>query len=92
MDPPIKLLDTVLGDMKYNYQTSSEQIDAVLISGDFVVHGLSNSDPLHRNWPEMKLTIETIVKRVEKMFPGVPIISAIGNNDVLNHYQAPSQD
>jgi hypothetical protein len=34
MDPPSKLVDTVLGDMKYTDRTP---IDAIF--GDFVVHG-----------------------------------------------------
>jgi hypothetical protein len=32
------------------------------------------------------------VESVQSHFPGVPIIPTIGNNDGLNHYQAPSQD
>ena len=57
MDPPIKLLDTVLADMKYQYHTCSSKIDAITIGGDFVVHGLSNTDPEHKNWPAMKEVI-----------------------------------
>ena len=30
------------------------------------------------------------MKIIEKKFPGVPIISTIGNNDVMYHYQAPN--
>jgi hypothetical protein len=45
MEPPIKLVDTFLGDMKYWYHTNKTPIDAVLIGGDFVVHGLFNSEP-----------------------------------------------
>ena len=92
MDPPIKLVDTVLGDMKYWYHTDRTPIDAVLIGGDFVVHGLSNSDPNFGNWPIMKDVLRAVINSVQTKFPGVPIISAIGNNDVLNHYQAPGNE
>ena len=64
MDAPIKLVDTVLGDAKYYYDTYSEKIDAVMIAGDFVVHGLSNSDPNFGNWPEMKRVISAIIASV----------------------------
>lgn len=64
MDPPIKLLDTVLGDMKYYYDSSSQPIDAVTIGGDFVVHGLSNGDPDHKNWPQMMQVIEAVIQSV----------------------------
>jgi Calcineurin-like phosphoesterase len=90
MDPPLKLVDTVIGDMKYWYHTSTTKIDAVLLAGDFVVHGLSNSDPDHKNWPAMKDVFNAVINEVQSKFPGVPIISSIGNNDLLNHYQAPS--
>lgn len=92
MDAPIKLVDTVLKDLKYYYDTASEKVDAVLIAGDFVVHGLSNSDPNFRNWPEMKKVFQAVIASVEKQFPGVPIIPTIGNNDLLNHYQAPKNE
>ncbi len=64
MDPPVQLLDTVLGDMKYNYHTSKTPIDAVLIGGDFVVHGLSNSDPDHKNWGAMKEVLAAAISSV----------------------------
>jgi Icc-related predicted phosphoesterase len=89
MDAPIKLVDAVLGDAKYYYDVAGDKIDAVMIAGDFVVHGLSNSDPNFGNWPEMKRVIKAIIDSVIAKFPGVPIIPSIGNNDVLNHYQAP---
>lgn len=64
MDPPITLLENVLGDMKYNYHTSKTPIDAVLIGGDFVVHGLSNSDPEHKNWDSMKQILAAAIQSV----------------------------
>lgn len=40
LDPPPALLDTILADMKYNYGN----VDAVLLQGDMLAHGLSVSD------------------------------------------------
>ena len=87
-DPPIKLLDYVLSDIS-GY---GGQIDAISIAGDFVVHGLCNSDPNHANWPKMKDVLLAITASVRKQFPGVPIIPTMGNNDMLNHYKSPSED
>ena len=90
MDAPIKLVDTMLADAKWNYNTYSEPIDAVLIAGDLVVHGLtSGQSGNYPNWPKMKETMAKIMESVEKEFPGVPIIPTIGNNDLLRHYWAP---
>ena len=87
-DPPIKLLDFMLSDIS-DY---GGQIDAILIAGDLVVHGLSNSDPNHANWPKMKDVVSAITASVRRQFPGVPIIPSIGNNDVLNYYKTPNED
>ena len=64
----------------------------MLIGGDFVVHGLSNSDPTFGNWPAIKDIFRAVIASVQTKFPVVPIISTIGNNDVLNHYQAPGNE
>jgi hypothetical protein len=87
-DPPVKLLEGILENIK-EYAGS---VDAISIAGDFVVHGLCNSDPNHANWPKMKDVLTAVVEAVKKEFPGVPIIPTIGNNDLLNHYEAPRDD
>ena len=61
-DPPIKLLDYVLSDIS-DY---GGHIDAISIAGDFVVHGLCNSDPNHANWPKMKDVLQAITASIRK--------------------------
>lgn len=34
--------------------------------------------------------MSTVVQTIQAKFPGVPIINAIGNNDILNKNQAPT--
>jgi hypothetical protein len=51
-DTPKKLFDSVLEDMDHNYNADSS-IDLVLISGDYVYHGLSQNDPTKCNWTAM---------------------------------------
>ena len=41
-----------------NKTYGSDNVDAVIISGDLVVHGLSVSDPTVSNWPSMMLVIQ----------------------------------
>ena len=81
-DPPMKLVEVMLGNIKHY----AKPVDAISIAGDFVVHGLCNRDPNHANWPKMKEILGAVVDAVKKEFPGVPIIPGIGNNDLLNHY------
>jgi len=38
----------------------------------------------------MNKTMNTIMDAIKGKFPLVPILSTIGNNDVLYHYQAPN--
>ena len=38
----------------------------------------------------MKDVIGAVMDKVTAQFPKVPVLSNIGNNDLLNHYQAPS--
>ena len=71
-------------------KTQETPIDAILISGDFVVHGMSSNVMGVNKWPEMKVIIRQAVQMISESFPGVPIIPNIGNNDLLYHYQTPN--
>ena len=47
LDPPAQLLDTMMDDLKYQYPS----LDAILIQGDSIVHGLSvSSTSPTNNW------------------------------------------
>jgi hypothetical protein len=53
-DSPISLLETVLIDMQAEYgspSTNDNEIDMIIISGDYVVHGLSSNNYDVDNWP-----------------------------------------
>lgn len=62
-----------------------------MISGDFVVHGLSQKiQSGQTHWEEMKDIIQQAMQTIAGNLPGVPIIPNIGNNDLLYHYQSPN--
>lgn len=84
-DSPLTLVTTLLDDMKAGYGN----IDAILIQGDHIVHGLSTSSPSSNYWPQQKAVLQTLVNELKKRFPATPMIFSIGNNDVLQHYAAP---
>ena len=88
-DPPRALLDVMIDDLATNYNRHDE-IDAVLVSGDFVVHGLAQKDFRYSNWTLQKPIFSDVISSISSVLPGVPIVSTIGNNDVINHYQAPN--
>ena len=59
------------------------KIDLVLVLGDFVAHDLSSKDPNVNNWHIMKPVILEQLLSLEALFPDVPILGTIGNNDVI---------
>ncbi|TNV78753.1 hypothetical protein FGO68_gene3108 [Halteria grandinella] len=73
--------------MQINYNGMS-QIDAILVQGDHIVHGLSTASTATNNWPVQKAMMERLVELLKTKFPTKPIYLCIGNNDVLQHYQA----
>ena len=76
------MFDTVLENIEH----MNDDIDAILIAGDFVVHGLSSKDHNQDNWSEMKKVIGKVMQMVKQRFPSAPILPNIGNNDLLHHY------
>jgi len=81
-------MDLIINDLDGYYGS----LDAVLLSGDFVVHGLSARESKESDWPAMKQTIQAVVTKVTQKFPTSYIIPCIGNNDVEQHYQAPQPE
>ena len=55
------------------------------------MHGLASHEKEH-NWPLMKPLFISTIDRLKNKFPNALILSNIGNNDVMYHYQAPSKD
>ena len=64
----------------------------MLITGDFVLHGLSSNVLGITHWPEMKSIIKYAIDTIQAKFPGVPILSNVGNNDLLYHYKPPTSE
>lgn len=84
-------MDYVLDDMAEKYHNnSSTKLDAIIVTGDMVVHGLSSKDFSINNWEKQKEIIKETMDSMTKRFPDVPIINAVGNNDAIHHYQAPN--
>lgn len=89
MDSDTSLVDTIFDDMYKTYDTD-DSVDVIVLSGDLVMHGMASTDPNESNWDKMKKTIQTVIDKVKAKFPRAKIMPCIGNNDVVNHYQAPS--
>eukprot|EP00347_Sterkiella_histriomuscorum_P008268 403345729 len=87
-DSDSALVDTMMDDMHDQFDASTK-IDVVVMSGDFVMHGLASTNPSVSNWDLMKETIQASVDKVKSRFPQAKLMPCIGNNDVVNHYQAP---
>mmetsp|Transcript_23993 Transcript_23993/g.36854 ORF Transcript_23993/g.36854 Transcript_23993/m.36854 type:complete len:121 (+) Transcript_23993:606-968(+) len=69
-------------------------LDAVLINGDFVAHGIPVEDPSAPNknatWDIMKKVITQGMDIVRNRSQA-DIFPSLGNNDVVVHYQVPCQ-
>lgn len=87
LDSASALVDTIFDDMYSQYDTD-DSVNVIVLSGDFVMHGLAASQG-ETNWDAMKDTINSVVDKVKSKFPDAKIMPCIGNNDVVNHYQAP---
>jgi Calcineurin-like phosphoesterase len=55
VDAPTALFDTILDDLHDNYHF--KKVDAILILGDFIRHGLSKNDPNSNNWAKQKIIV-----------------------------------
>lgn len=89
LDSDLNLVKEILNDMHEQYDSNSKSIDAIILSGDFVMHGVASRDPAVSNWDIMKQTISEVTTQTQTKFPEALILPCIGNNDVINHYQAP---
>lgn len=73
-------------------------IDAILMNGDFVAHGVSkftlNVSPsqIADTWRNLKVALSENIKILRKSFPDTEIFPTIGNNDVIVHDNVPCSD
>jgi hypothetical protein len=83
LDSSLPLVETLLDDMKDQFDSGNENIDAILVQGDSIVHGLTTYSTATNYWPQEKEVLSTLVTALKTRFPSTPLIFGIGNNDVL---------
>lgn len=74
--------------------SKSGKLDAILINGDFVKHGLSlkdgsMDDPNSPRWAKNKKTIELNMRILRENFGSTLLLPTLGNNDGIVHNQMP---
>lgn len=104
LDSPIPLIDKVVNKAKA-FRYKSGALDAVIMNGDFVGHGIlpdvPESEEKNAAYNPAKLAttksktawynaIKTVFNEVRKILPGKILLPTIGNNDVLVHNQPPT--
>ena len=87
MDGPIKLLDAMLDDLEEQYEGT--HLDAILLSGDFVMHNIAerNLTKPHLWESHIRPILNKAYSLVKERFPKTLLIPCIGNNDMPYHYQ-----
>lgn len=63
-DSPVKLFKTMLRDARYQNTLQSEPLDAVLVLGDYVKHGLASKNGKPTRWSEIKTTIHVATQKI----------------------------
>lgn len=88
-DPPEHLLKILLTSAK-----NQNKIDLIVIIGDFIGHGINDIDlgDISINKRLLRATYQKIFTHIHNVFPDVPILPVIGNNDFLEHYQTPNSE
>ena len=82
METPAALIKQVLTTVASNEQ----QIDAILINGDFIKHGVAlPQDKYNDTWVHVKAIISEDMQILRTQFPDTLILPTIGNNDVIVH-------
>ena len=90
------LLKTMVSEMSKN----EKNLNAVIVNGDFIKHGLTlMTDPTLENqeadekksWAVMEKTFKTVMKEIIDQNPGIPVLPTFGNNDMVYHNNAPAR-
>jgi hypothetical protein len=90
-DAPERLINLMLDKLN----EIDPNIDVLLVSGDFVAHGLTVEvgDFLHDQYAILKESITKVfLDMINKKFPNAIVLPAVGNNDIKFHYVAPTQN
>jgi hypothetical protein len=87
MDGPIKLIEAMLDDLKEQYEGT--HLDAILLTGDFVLHDLAEKDVTkpHLWESHIRPNLNKAYSLVREKFPNTLLVPCIGNNDIPYHYQ-----
>lgn len=88
----VQLLDFVLQDAVSCQNDQADPLDLIMVSGDFVMHGISAKPGQDTQVPLMKETVIEGVNRLTTAFPEVPLLIGFGNNDVIYHNAVPQND
>lgn len=69
-----------------------EDPDIILLPGDFVAHDIAADahDNITGNFTLVKDTISKVFQEIRSFYPNALILPTLGNNDVKNHYQPPT--
>lgn len=72
----------------------SKPIDAILIAGDFVKPDFKAQDNggIEYKFAALKELISKIVVSIQEVYPGVPILPAVGETDNLFYYMVPDTE
>ena len=87
----LHLFETMVNKAHSFIEESGDTLEAILVPGDFNDHSLPayNLTEPNDKWGQMKETFTTITGTLAEKFPGVPVLSAVGNNDCYYHDEAP---
>lgn len=86
-DASVGSVANMLEDMLDQYQ--GKQLDAILITGDFVIHdkAIENVTMPHKWGTEILPILSKAYNMVKEKFPNTLLIPCFGNNDAPYHYQ-----
>ena len=70
------------------------KIDAIIIAGDFVKPDFKSIDNggIEYKFAAHKELVAKIMKTIEEVFPGIPILPVLGDADNLFYYMVPDVD
>lgn len=87
-DAKLSLFKTMVDDLA----AAQQPLDALMILGDFVIHGLSSREENVSNWDQMQPSISQQMLYIKEKLPNVVVLPTFGNNDMVQYYQVPRDE
>ena len=89
-ETPIKLVRAVISRALNQTAEDNLNIDAILINGDFVKHGVAldgnvSDSQMEQTWAEIQDNMRASLTLIRSIFLDQPVLPVIGNNDVIMH-------